>query len=81
MPLDPLRVDILHIKLFINCRTIAARQKYCINGFTSIPPPGPSKVDFRFPDAISQIWMMPSKLPDASNCPSLLNAKLETESL
>ena len=45
-----------------------------------MPPPGPSSVHLRFPDA-SQILTSPSKLPDASNCPSLLKAKLETESV
>lgn len=54
------------------------KKKYSL---TSIPPPGPSSVHLRFPDEVSQIWISPSKLPDASNCPSALNAKLDTESL
>lgn len=50
------------------------------NKFTSIPIPGPSSEHLRFPDCMSQIWISPPKHPDASNCPSVLKAKLQTES-
>lgn len=46
-----------------------------------MPPPGPSRVAFTFPVDKSHIWISPSKLPEASNLPSLLKARLETESL
>lgn len=79
MPPDPLRSHIIQIKSLINYSRMAVKIQ--LKSFTSMPPPGPSRVHFRFCDVISQIWIIPSKLPDASNCPSVLNAKLETESL
>lgn len=45
-----------------------------------MPSLGPSRVHFKPPWAISHTLTTPSKLPDASNCPSALNDKLDTES-
>ena len=49
--------------------------------YTSMPPLGYSSVHLRSPEDASQILTSPSKLPDASNRPSIRKCKLDTESL
>lgn len=80
MPTDPLRRNIIDSQFLINDTTIIVRLEEH-NKFTSMPPPRPSNEHLRFSECMSQIWTIPSKDPDASNCPSVLKAKLQTESL
>lgn len=68
----------IYSQLSINNRKTLILQVH--DDFTSMPSPGPSSEHLRFCVCTSQIWISPPKHPDASNCPSVLKAKQQTES-